>query len=732
MTGRAVAETQVRVVITGDARSAQSAVEKLKAEFGSLGTAASSLKSTLAGIGVGISLGAITVAFRGAITELDAFNDAAESTGISVEKLSGLVTELAPAGVSLEQLTDIAGRMTRAMTGAEDETGKAAEAFRALGVSTRDAAGNLRPTDDVLREVARSLQQYEDGTNKTAIAQALFGKSGAALIPVLNDIAATTGQAGGVTAEMAQRAEAAQRQINGLQRAALDLRNELVVALIPGLLDLIEQLKAGTQAAGGFWSALLRYGTANPFKSAGDQISALIERRDELNKRLASEEAATTAGGAFGGGARKRAAENAERLRGELAQLERDLGYWRTVQGQAIDIVDGNGDARDARMRPAPLGQAPGLSGGGSRAGARSGADAAVQSAARLYDSQIKALYATQELTAAQKLALELALQAAPLEVRASEERAFAAAELADVYKRTADERAEAIKAATKAEEDDYKTLAKLTADAREEREKLVRSYRDLIDPMEQYRQKLQEITRLEALGEEDGLSSQEAQRAREVIIEQMDRAGQEAEKLRDTGKDAFAELQRAVEGWGDRSADAITELVMTGQGGFRKMVDSILADLLRLQIQQTVTRPLFTALQAGLGSLFGAALEPTGAVLSGDSALSLSGADIRARRAGGGDMRAGYPYLVGERGTPEVIVPRMDATAMPWELMRAAMARKSAEPTASAQPIVVQQTLNVGPSADYAMVRQAAALGAAQAQRQYVDARRRGQRWAT
>ncbi len=58
--------------------------------------------------------------------------------------------------------------------------------FDALGISVRDANGALRPTAEVLKEVADRFQTMPDGAEKTALAMDLFGKSGAAMIPMLN------------------------------------------------------------------------------------------------------------------------------------------------------------------------------------------------------------------------------------------------------------------------------------------------------------------------------------------------------------------------------------------------------------------------------------------------------------------------------------------------------------------------------------------------------------------
>jgi hypothetical protein len=60
------------------------------------------------------------------------------------------------------------------------------EAFTALGISVTDAQGNLRGTEEVLLDVAERFAGMEDGAGKTALAMAMFGRSGADLIPMLN------------------------------------------------------------------------------------------------------------------------------------------------------------------------------------------------------------------------------------------------------------------------------------------------------------------------------------------------------------------------------------------------------------------------------------------------------------------------------------------------------------------------------------------------------------------
>jgi len=76
----------------------------------------------------------------------------------------------------------LVGNMQEATKG----TGDSAEAFKAIGISITDVHGNLKPLDTMLTELIEKFSSYEDGTNKIALATVLFGRSGMAMIEVLN------------------------------------------------------------------------------------------------------------------------------------------------------------------------------------------------------------------------------------------------------------------------------------------------------------------------------------------------------------------------------------------------------------------------------------------------------------------------------------------------------------------------------------------------------------------
>jgi phage-related minor tail protein len=88
----------------------------------------------------------------------------------------------------------------------------------------------------------------------------------------------------------------------------------------------------------------------------------------------------------------------------------------------------------------------------------------------------------------------------------------------------------------------------------------------------------------------------------------------------------------------------------------FSDMAQSILSDLIRMQIQESITGPLSGFLSKGLSSLFGGGGGGFASGFAGAPALGF---------ADGGVTSSRRPYLVGERG-PEMFVPNMTGRVVP------------------------------------------------------------------
>jgi hypothetical protein len=116
----------------------------------------------------------------------DELSKLSSRTGVAVEDLSRLQYAAGLSGVSNQALTASIERLSRGMADAANGTGEAGKAFEALGITVKNQDGSLRSQRDVLQDVAERFSGYADGAEKSALAQQIFGRSGAQLIPLLN------------------------------------------------------------------------------------------------------------------------------------------------------------------------------------------------------------------------------------------------------------------------------------------------------------------------------------------------------------------------------------------------------------------------------------------------------------------------------------------------------------------------------------------------------------------
>lgn len=133
------------------------------------------------------------------------FQDIAEKIGDSGSEISKLAVAAAVGGVSMEGLTTASVRLTKGLTGVDDESKAAGAAIEALGLNLEDFK-KLTPTEQ-LRTAATALESFADGSEKTAVAVALFGKSGAELLPFLKELANETEKQSGLTEEQIRLAD---------------------------------------------------------------------------------------------------------------------------------------------------------------------------------------------------------------------------------------------------------------------------------------------------------------------------------------------------------------------------------------------------------------------------------------------------------------------------------------------------------------------------------------------
>lgn len=134
----------------------------------------------LAGLAAGLSIGAFAGWIKGAIDATDVVSDLSQKTGVAIKDIAGLQLWFQKGGME-------AGAFESSMVKLSKNIAEGGEAFDRLGIKTKDANGQLRSNVSVLLETADKFSGLQDGTLKTSLAMEIFGKTGADLLPMLNE-----------------------------------------------------------------------------------------------------------------------------------------------------------------------------------------------------------------------------------------------------------------------------------------------------------------------------------------------------------------------------------------------------------------------------------------------------------------------------------------------------------------------------------------------------------------
>lgn len=278
-----------------------SASDETQAAFSSvnksLGELAAKNQSLFQGVGgfagglVGSLLGVnFAEKIQSAITSTYAFaaslDDMSERTGASVENLSALVGVAKIGGHDLGTMEAGLQKLAKALHTTDDETKGAGKALAAIGLSMEDLS--KLDTADAMLKVAQSLAEFENGSAKTAVAIALLGKNGAAMLPFLNDLAEKSSLVGKVTTEQAAMAERYEKNLNKLSSGFGVVGKTIALELLPFMVQLTDEATKAKDSTGGFAEmlgggvrnvletvAVLGVNTAYVFKAIGTELGGI-------------------------------------------------------------------------------------------------------------------------------------------------------------------------------------------------------------------------------------------------------------------------------------------------------------------------------------------------------------------------------------------------------------------------------------------------------------------------
>ena len=159
---------------------ASGTLNKVGGSMGGLGKKAGAMGAAL---GAALSVGAVAK-FAG--DSVKAFETTGKETlklqrymGGTAEEASRLGHAFTMSGIDSETSARNIGILSKKLV-ANDK------AVKGMGVAYRDANGKMKPMDKILPGIADKFAKMPNGPEKTALAMKLFGKGGAAMIPMLN------------------------------------------------------------------------------------------------------------------------------------------------------------------------------------------------------------------------------------------------------------------------------------------------------------------------------------------------------------------------------------------------------------------------------------------------------------------------------------------------------------------------------------------------------------------
>lgn len=195
-------------------------------------------------LGVALAAGATAaaVALKAAVDNADMLGEKAQSMGVTVEQLSRLQVAAKLGATDLDTLGTAFGKLAKLQVAFSEGDKDVTALFGAMKIS----ADIGRDTGEVMRDLADVFKTLPDGAQKTALAIELFGKSGAALIPFLNQGAEKIAELDekadrlGVTisGQTAQAASDFNDQLDLMKLAAQGLAQAVAADLLPDMVSL--------------------------------------------------------------------------------------------------------------------------------------------------------------------------------------------------------------------------------------------------------------------------------------------------------------------------------------------------------------------------------------------------------------------------------------------------------------------------------------------------------------
>ena len=228
--------------------TARKGMEGLQAQVSSFGG------SIGAALSAALSVATVSAWMKETSEIQGAFKDLQESFGATDEGLSRLRSAIQLSGGELGDIEGPMGKLVKSLNDADEAGSDAGRALKALGLDAKEIRS--MSVDQSFIQIAEAIQVVEDGSGKAAIATALYGKEGAKLIPILNDIAEVGSNYTRITQAQIDASDEFDKNIKRLNATFQDFKIQVGNGVIPSINLISEELRDASAAGLSLWQIL--------------------------------------------------------------------------------------------------------------------------------------------------------------------------------------------------------------------------------------------------------------------------------------------------------------------------------------------------------------------------------------------------------------------------------------------------------------------------------------------
>jgi hypothetical protein len=577
-----------------------------------------------------LAVGGIIGFVKSAIDGAEALDDMSKRLGVSVENLAGLKLVAETSGTSLEGLAGGLQKLSKSL-------GEAATGNKELGALTEALGIKGLSANEAFVKLAGILPNIADANERNAIAAKLFGKSYADLLPALSEgeeglrkLIERGRELSPITDDMSKQAKKFKDQLAEMQMmssyAGIALAKDLLPSLNQTAAEMIKLKNEGhgvlalLRGFAGLGKLPFDFLIGGPDFSVAGQIKDLREELEKLEAVQRGDRGRLSLSGLLPSGEEGR--RRIEVLKNQIAALEKFQDQIRKPKDTGV--ASGESDAI-VKIR----------------------ADTC-RAMGGVWDEKTRTCK-TMDVSVGVKMPNDIFLGA-------NGESVYERANAAFVTKSR--DTAEFIKQQARDFNELQKELGKEQAEAAQKQadeiERLKAEYIDLIDPVEKYRKKLDDIDKLVAAGEWSQDKAAEARFKIQMQIEDLNKLGETVKDNKDFAKE-----------FGLTFSSALEDIIVKG-GDARSVLQALGQDILRIVARKTITEPLGNAISgavqssgifSAIGDWFsGLFASAKGNVFSGGELMRFASGGAFTNRVVGGPTL--FPMgVMGEAG-PEAIMP--------------------------------------------------------------------------